>query len=86
MADVSKRQRHTALAGEEAVDRHHRDESDEPAVIDDGEIEWFVPVGFAQHLGPGGGVEEGGVRLREEEIVPVGVGAGVDDINVHWVC
>ena len=83
MAEVCERKRHAALAGDKAVDLHHRNESDEYAVFDCGEIEWLVPVGFAQHLGPGGGVEEGGLVAGFEQGVPVGVSRGVDNLDVH---
>ena len=46
MTGVRERQRHPALAGEKAVDLHHRDQPGNPAVLDDGEIKRLIPVGL----------------------------------------
>ena len=82
VAQVRERKRHPALAGEEAVDLHHGDETGQSTFFDDGEIERLIPVGLVQHLGPGGGVEEGGLVAGFEQGIPVGVGRWVYNLNL----
>ena len=81
---VRERQGDAAPAGEQAVDFHQRDQGRQFFVLDDGEIEGFVSIGFTQDPGPGGGVEKGGLGMGTKQFVPIGVLYGVDDLNVQW--
>ena len=53
-------------------------------VINYREVKRGVVICFAQHRGPGGGVEEGGLVVGEEKTVPEGVVNRVDDLDVQF--
>ena len=83
MTFVGKGQRDATPARQNAVYFHDRHQACQAAVFNYREIQRLIPVRLAQNPGPSGGLEEGGLWVREEEIVPVGVGAGVDDLDVR---
>ena len=53
-------------------------------VINYREVKRGVVIRFAQYRGPGGSVEEGGLVVGEEQIVPVGVFYRVDYLDVQF--
>ena len=53
-------------------------------VINYREVTRGIVICFAQHRGPGSSVEEGGLVVGEEQIVPVGVVYRVDYLEIQF--
>src|SRR3990172_5339998 len=81
-AEVAERQADQPPSGEAAADEHHGQGSGDLAGgAGQDVIARPVAVCLAEDGGPGGGVEDGRLRVARDELVPRRAGARVDDLD-----
>jgi hypothetical protein len=79
---IGERKRYASFAREDALHLHNGKEGGKVLLIAGREIEGCIAIGSPEDVRPGGGVKKGVPGCIEDEIIPVLMFRGIDDLHL----